>query len=189
MPHFISWVIVASLFNSLLAADGGAVNELLADKLKVLGKPYPFLTSEISFIFMAIIIPLWKNIGWASIVYLAAIASVNAELYQAAAIDGANRFQRIKYVTIPAILPTAIILFLLGTGGILSGFDFYFLFGNASNSMVSRVLDIHTYETGLVQSNFSQATAVGLFKSIVGMTIVIVANLSSKRVADFGLFS
>jgi putative aldouronate transport system permease protein len=173
LPHFISWVVLSGIFISILSLDG-SINLILV----ALGhEPKLFLTDEHLFIPILIITDIWKGFGWGAIIYLAALAGVDQTLYEAAYIDGANRFQRIRYITIPSISNAIVIMLILSTSGILdAGFDQIF---NLQNPMVvqqSEIIDTLVYKKGLVSSDYSYATAVGLFKSAVAFILIVISN-------------
>lgn len=185
LPHFLSWVIIASLTLTLFGKSG-VVNYVLT----MLGfESFDFLTNPDSFWFMIVGQSIWKEVGWGTIIFLAAIAGVNTELYEAAKIDGANRFRQIWHVTLPAIRNVIIILFILRLGDILEvGFEQIFLMYNGAVSDVAEIFDTYVYRVGLQQGQFSYSTAVGVFKSVVGLVMVVIANRMTKRFGEEGLF-
>jgi putative aldouronate transport system permease protein len=180
IPYFFSWIVVASLTMDILSPTRGIVN-----KLKVMffgGEPVHFLASVDYFRPILYIQYLWKDVGYGSIIFLAAITSINSELYEAAEIDGAGRFQKMRFITIPGILPVVSIVFILAWGGILSGgFDQIFNMYNPVVYEVADIIDTYTYRVGIVESNFGFATAVGLFKNVVGLILVLSVNTIVKR--------
>lgn len=181
-PNFISWIIVYSIACVFFSVESGVVNQRLIE-MGALTKGIDFLATKD---FVYVIQPLlgtWKTVGWSAIIYLSAIASLDQALFEAAQVDGASRWQQIRYIMIPGLLPTFSMLLLLSVGNILSaGFDQYYIFGNPMVIERMEVLDTYAYRLGLGQLNFSLATAVGLFKTVVGVTLLSIANYSYKRI-------
>lgn len=187
MPYFISWVIAANIFVTLLSADG-AVNELLK-LIGVTGESVLFLQEGRYFWGIVAGANTWKEMGYSSIIYLAAIASINPELYEAAKVDGATRIRQIRHITLPMLKPTIVILLILAVGNILNtGFDQYFLLGNALNRDYSDVIDTYSFRYGLQNGMFSYASAVGLFKSVVAFVLVLGVNSLARRMDNNSLF-
>lgn len=188
LPNFISWIVVYSLFFSMLSVNEGLINVLLVDKLGILERGIDFLAKpEFSWPMMTFA-ALWKESGWVAIIYLAAITGIDKEQYQAAQIDGANKMQQIKYITIPGILPTFAVMFVLSVGNIFnSGFDQYFVFHNAMVHSQIEVIDTYVYRIGLQNANFSFATAVGVFKTFISITLLLLANTVNKKIMGNGL--
>ncbi|WP_439649672.1 ABC transporter permease [Gracilibacillus salinarum] len=186
LPHFLSWVIIASLTFMLLSKSEGVVNQLFV----FFGlEKFDFLTNSDIFWFLLTGQSIWKEAGWGTIIFLAAIAGVNTELYEAAKIDGANRFRQIWHVTLPAIRNVIIILLILRLGDVMEvGFEQVFLMYNGAVSQVAEVFDTYVYRVGIQQGQFSYSTAVGLFKSLVGLILVVVANKMAKRFGDEGIY-
>lgn len=182
LPHFLSWVIVSGFVTSMLATDNGSVNMLL-QKLHLISEPVNFLS--IPGYFWAILIGtgIWKEIGFSGIVYLAAIAGINPEIYEAASIDGASRLKKIWYITLPGISGVVTIFMILAVGDILSaGFeDILLLAKNPVLQDVSDVIDTYVYRVGIRNSLFSYAAAVGLFKSIISVFLLTVANRIARK--------
>ena len=185
-PNFLSWVIVASIMINLLSIDGLANNFLEP----LTGKRVNFIGSESMFQPMLYITDIWKNAGYSAIIYLSAIMGIDQDQYEAAEIDGANRMQRLLHITIPNLMPTVSIMFIMMTGSILSaGFDQVFNLSNAATKNVAEILDMYIYRItfeGAVDFGFS--TAVSLFRSVVNMALLIVANKGSKMLGGSGLF-
>ena len=185
VPHFISWVIVASISFMVLNSTG-PINGLITF---LGGEPIPFLTNPGSFRALIIIQTIWKEAGWGTIVFLAALSNVDVELYEAATVDGAGRFRQVWHITLPAIRSTIIILLILRMGNVLdNGFDQIFLMSNAGNRAVSDVLDTFTYREGIINGYFSYTTAIGLFKSIIGMVLILGTNRLAKLAGESGIF-
>lgn len=186
MPHFLSWVIIAGLTFLLFAKGTGLVNELFA----LWGWPrVDFLTNPDSFWIMVTLQAMWKEAGWGTIVFLAAMASVDTQLYEAARMDGAGRLRQIWHITLPAIRSVIVVLLILRLGDIMEvGFEQIFLMYNGAVSEVAEVFDTYVYRTGIEQGDFSYSTAVGLFKSVVGLALVVVANRLVKRMGQEGVY-
>jgi putative aldouronate transport system permease protein len=189
MPHFLSWIIVVAIVHDALTSTG-VINEILMS-LKIVEKPYPFLQIEGWFWPIVTFSHLWKETGWNAIIYLAAITSIDPCLYESASIDGAGRFQKIKYVTLPGIRPTIMILLLMNLGNVLNaGFEIQYLLGNDLVRDVSRTIDIYILDWALDGRNmdYSLGTAAGIFKTLVAMTFIVVSNYIAKKRGDERLF-
>ncbi len=185
LPHFLTWVIVAGIFGDILATDGTINNIIVA----VGGEPVKFLAEEWFFWPLMVITGIWKEMGWNAIIYIAALANVNPELYEAASIDGAGRFAKVRYITLPAMMPTIKITLLLTVAGLFNaGFDQIYLFQNDLVLKVSEVLDTYIYKYGLSQMMYSYGAAAGLFQSIINFIILIIANTISKKTTGSGLY-
>jgi len=185
VPHFISWVIVASISFMLLNTTG-PINSLITF---FGGDSVSFLTDPKHFRQIIIIQTIWKESGWGTIVFLAALSSVDMEQYEAAIVDGAGRFQQVWHITLPAIRSTIVILFILQMGNVLdNGFDQIFLMSNAGNRAVSDVLDTFAYREGIINGAFSYTTAIGLFKSVIGIILILGSNKIAKIAGESGIF-
>lgn len=187
VPHFVSWTIVASITTLLLTSDGGAIFELIS---KIVGHDVDVLTSPGLFKPMILIQGIWKESGYGTIIYLAALSSVDVEQYEAAMIDGAGRFKRVLHITLPAIQNTIIIMLILKCGSFLStGFDQIYLMANSLNRNAAQVFDTYVYTVGITQGMYSYSTAIGLFKSLVGIVLIVGSNLLAKKIdPDAGIF-
>lgn len=186
VPHFLSWVIVYSLFYMLLTTDGGVVNLLVE---MATGRRIRFLEDPAWFRTIVIIQTIWKETGWGTIIFLAALAGVDIEQYEAAIVDGAGRLRQLWHITLPAIKSTIVILLILRMGGVLNtGFDQIYLLTNSINRAVANVFDVYVYEQGITRGSFSFATAVSLFKSIIGMILVYSTNYIAKKAGESGIF-
>jgi putative aldouronate transport system permease protein len=186
LPHFMSWVIVVSISYVILTVDGGFVNGLLESMgfAKV-----NFLLSEQWFRPMYIIQVIWREAGWGTIIFLAAIAAVDPQLYEAAKMDGANRFRQMLHITLPAIKGVIVVLLILKIGDVLElGFEHVYLLLNAMNREVAEIFDTYVYVAGLKQGQFSYSTAVGFFKGFVGLILVVFANWLAKKYGEEGLY-
>lgn len=187
MPYFISWVIAANIFVTLLSADG-PINELL--------RSFGWIKESVSFLqegryFWGIVAGAntWKEMGYSSIIYLAAIASINPDLFEAAKVDGANRMKQMLLITLPMLKPTIVILLILSVGNLLNtGFDQYYLLGNQLNQNYSEVLDTYSFRYGIQNGMFSYASAVALFKSAVAFVLVLTVNATARRMNGNSLF-
>ncbi|WP_243865263.1 ABC transporter permease [Paenibacillus lupini] len=186
IPHFISLVIVASLTYVFLTTEGGLVNEMLQ---KYFGSKVDFLSSPEWFRPMIIMQTIWKETGFGTIIFLAALAGVDVEQYEAAITDGANRWRQLWHITLPSIRSTIIILLILRMGDVLdNGFEQIFLMLNPLNRDVAEVFDTYVYMMGITQGAFSYSTAVGLFKAVIGVVLVLGANWLAKRFGQSGIY-
>ena len=184
LPHFVSWVIVYSIAYALFTSDG-IVNQLLG----LFGKSQKLLTNKNAVYGFQTGIWIWKNLGWKSIIYVAAIAGIDQGLYEAATVDGANRFQNVLHVTIPGLAPTIIIMLILQLGNILSvGYEKIILLYNPLIYDTSDVILSYVYRMGFESMDWSYSTAVGLFNSVVNFVIIILANTISRKVSDTSLW-
>lgn len=185
VPHFMSWVVIVSISYLFFTTEGGLVNEAIAsvggDKIQFLMAPgwfRGFITGEV----------IWKETGWGTIIFLAALAGVDTQLYEAARMDGANRFRQLWHITLPAIRSTIVILLILRLGNFLdTGFEQIFLMLNSLNREVGEVFDTYVYNTGIIQGQYSYSAAVGLFKSVVGLVLVLGSNALAKRFGEEGI--
>jgi len=188
IPHFLSWVIIAGLTFLMLSESEGFINKVL----EALGmSKISFLTEPDYFWGMVTVQSIWKEAGWGTIIFLAAIAGVNPQLYEAAVMDGANRMRQMWHITLPAIRNVIIILFILRLGSIMdTGFEQIYLMmnNNATVTDVADVFDTYVYRTGIKQGQFSYSTAIGLFKSIVGIVLVMLANKAAKKFGEEGVY-
>lgn len=186
LPHFMSWVIVVSIFYVLLTTEGGVINNIIVANG---GERISFLTDPDWLRPMYIFQQIWKGAGWGTIVYLAAITNVDEQLYEAADMDGANRFRKIWHITLPAIRPTIITLLILKIGDVLElGFEHMFLLMNSMNKGVAQIFDTFVYTAGIQNGQLSYSTAVGLFKGLVGLVLVVGANKLAKKFGEDGVY-
>lgn len=186
LPHFFSWVIVIGLITLFLRSEG-ILNKLLVSTFDI--KAIPFLTEPSYFMPLIVLEGIWKEGGWSTIIFLAAIAGINPQLYEAAIVDGAGRFRQIWHITLPGIRGTIIILLILRMGHVLdSGFEQIFLMLNAFTMEVGNVLDTYVYFKGIQAAEFSFAAAVGLFKSIVGFALLVTVNKIVKKMGGQGIY-
>ena len=186
MPYFLSWVVVAGLLNTMLSPDNGAINTLI--KMSG-GQPVYFLTSKQWFRPILILSEIWKNIGYGSIVYLAAITSIDQEQYEAARVDGANKLQQIIHITLPALSEIIAIMLILQIGKMFDdNFDQIFNLYSPSVYDVSDVFETYVYRNGIQQSKFSYSAAVGLVKSVLALVMILFSNRASRKLGAQGLF-
>lgn len=187
LPYFISWAFIASYLGTLLM-DDGLINSLML-ALGVYDTPKAFMAQPTSFLTVIVLSDIWKSFGFSSIIYLAAITSIDIQQYEAATIDGASRFRQVLHVTLPNIKPTIIILLILSISGLIgSNFEQMFLLNNGFVDEVGEVLSTYTYKIGIRQSRFSYATAVDLFSSVVSVTLLLSANFLSKKLTGDSFF-
>ncbi len=186
LPHFVSWITLSGLFIQLLSPSTGPVASLF----RLVGaEPYYFMGEVRTFRWVLVATNAWKGVGWGSIVYLAALSGVDQEMYEAALIDGANRFQRIWYITLPSILPTVTIMLILRAGSILAdNFDQIYNMSNSAMYEVANVLGVYTYELGLKNMRYAESTAVSLFLNVISFGLVMLTNFVSNRVNDYGIW-
>lgn len=188
LPYFVSWVLVVGFMYTLLDPETGIISKLLV-KLGIIGSDVMLMGDTHSFLTLVVFTEIWKNIGWNSIIYLAAIAGIDPQLYEAAVVDGANRFQRVWHITLPALKPTIVILLILSIGGLVnSNFDQMYLMQNSMTQDAANVLAVYSYKTGLVSGRFSYGTAIGLFQSLVAFVLMFIANYSSRKLTKESLF-
>ena len=186
LPHFISWVVVIGIVNNFLSPSTGLVNKLIE---ALGGSTMRFMTTPEYFRSILVATDIWKSAGWGTIVYMAAIAGIDPSLYEAAIIDGATRIQRIRYVTLPCIASTIIVMLILRTGSIMSnGFEQVYLMMNALVNEVAEVFETYTYQVGLREGRFSFASAVGIFQSVIGCILIYTNNFLAKRYGGSGLW-
>ena len=186
IPHFLSWTIVASLSFLLFALDFGPLFLFLNN---VMGTNIDFLSDPNWFRPLIVLQEIWKNTGWGTIIFLAALATVDQDQYEAAIIDGAGRFRRVWHITLPGIRSTIIVMLILAIGQMLNtGFEQIYLMTNALNRSVADVFDTYVYFVGITQGAYSYSTAVGLFKSLVGIVLIFGTNALAKRFNQSGLF-
>ena len=192
LPHFVSMVVVSGLVFDFLSIDGGMLNNIL-QKLNIIDSPITFMAQPKYFWGITVLTDLWKELGWSAIIYIAAMASIDPELYQAADIDGAGRLRKIWHITLSGIKPTIIILLILTISNLLSaGFEqILLLTNNLANTTVkdvSEVLDTYVYRVGIQQMRYSYATAAGLFKSIVSVALLTIANYVARFLGEDSLW-
>ncbi|SEB03419.1 carbohydrate ABC transporter membrane protein 1, CUT1 family [Paenibacillus sp. RU5A] len=186
MPHFLSWVVISGIFMGIFSMDAGVVNKALG----FLGMQPIYFLGEDSYIRSILIgSGIWRDSGYGTIIFLAAIAGINPDLYEAAEVDGAGRLKQIWSITLPSLLPTIMILLLLHIGKFLDlGFERVFVFLNPLNLESGEILDTYIYKAGLLSQQYSYTTAIGLFKSVVGLMLVLLGNFFSKKTTGESLY-
>lgn len=186
LPHFISMVVMAGLTTTVFALDGGTINDLLQ---KLGFEPLYFLGDSRYFRSVLVSTGIWKEIGWGTIIYLAAIAGIDPQLYEAAVVDGASKLRQIWHITIPGILFVIVIMFIFAAGGLLNaGFEQIFLLYSPPVYKVADIIDTYVYRKGLVEMQYSFATAVALFKSVIAMALLLGTNYLAKKLNQDGIW-
>lgn len=181
-PNFISWIIIYSIALVFFSVDDGALNKFLLS-LGWINQPTNLLANKDAVWGLQTILGLWKGLGFSSIVYFAAISGIDTELYDAASVDGAGRFQKIWHIKVAGVMPTFVVLFLLGIGGILnSGFEQLYVFYNPAVHETIQTLDLYVYKIGIERNSYSFSTAIGIMKTLVSLVLLTVANLVAKKV-------
>ncbi|MCQ2496447.1 MAG: ABC transporter permease subunit [Lachnospiraceae bacterium] len=187
LPHFLSWIIVTGILHDSLSSTG-IVNDLLM-KMGAIDSPINAFAEPNYFWGIVAFANCWKETGWNAIIYLAAITSIDPCLYEAASIDGAGRLQKIRYITLPGIRPTFMILLLINVGNVLNaGFEVQYLLGNGLVKSVSQTIDIFVLDWGISQNDFSLGSAAGIFKSVISIVLIFIANTIAKKTGDERLF-
>lgn len=188
LPHFVSWVIFGGLIINILSPSNGVVNEILM-QLGILKEPLNFMAEPHYFKYILVAGEMLKGLGWGAIIYIAAIAGVDAEMYEAAKIDGAGRFQKMWHITLPSIMGTIVIMLIFAISALLNtGFEQILVLQNALNREMSETIDTYVYKLGFQSMRYSYSTAVGLAKSVIALFLLVSANYVSKRITDKGLF-
>ena len=184
-PHFLSWVIVGGLVITLLSPDG-LVNSVIT---LLGGESQMWIAKSDYFRGILVASDIWKESGWGTVVYMAALAGISVEMYEAALIDGASRLQKIWYITLPSILPTIVILLILRMGSVMeAGFEQVLILQNNNVLDVGDIIDTYVYRVGLVQRKYSYSAAVGLFKSLINLVLILGTNYSAKKMGQESLF-
>lgn len=185
-PHFISTVVVCGMITVFLSPESGVINFLL----QAVGiDPVAFLAKPNAFKWVYVLSGIWQTVGWSAIIYIAALSGVDKNLLEAAEIDGANRIQRIRYVNLPVLVPTIVIMFILRCGSILSvGYEKVYLLQNTANLSASEVISTYVYKVGLEKADFGFSTAVNLFNNVINCIVLILSNKLSKKVSGSSLF-
>jgi len=188
LPHFVSWVVVAGMFIQFLSPQSGIFNDFLRS-LNLIKEPINFIGVPKYFYTIITSAAVWKTLGWNAIIYISAMAGVDQELYEAAAVDGAGRMRKIWNVTLPGIRPTVVILLVMNIGGLINGgFESQMLFSNGLNQEKAQVLSLYVLNYGIGLMRFSFGTAVGIFTSFVSFALVLIANFISKKTTEQSLF-
>lgn len=186
LPHFISWVILAGIIMTLLDPDNGLITQLI---YQLTGERVMVLTSQKWFVPMLIVTDIYKGMGWGTILYFAAISGIDPQLYEAASIDGAGKWKQVLNITLPSIVPTIVVCFIMNCGNILNaGFDQIFMLYTSHVYDVADVIDTYVYRMGIVNSDYSFSTAAGMFKSVVAFLLIIIVNKIAKKTGNEGLY-
>lgn len=186
LPHFISWVVISALIRQLFSPTSGVVNHLL---LLIGLEPINFMIEPGFFRPMIVMANIWKDVGWGSILYLAAISSIDPQLYEAATVDGAGRFRQAISITLPSLAPVIVILFILRVGFLMNaGFEEIFNLYNPITYSVGDILDTYAYRVGLVEFDYSYSTTISLFKNVIGLLMLIFTNAIVRRFSDYGVW-
>ncbi|WP_100405258.1 ABC transporter permease [Bacillus solitudinis] len=181
LPHFVSWVVVAGIVVKMLSTDGGVVNDVLVG-LNIIDSPVQFMAKEKLFWWIVTFADVWKEMGWNSIIFLAAMAGIDPQLYEAARVDGAGRWRRIWHITLPGIRPTIMVILILSIGNMISiGFERQLLLGNSMVREYSEVLELYALNYGIGLARYSYGTAIGIFNSVVSIILLLLANGIFKR--------
>jgi putative aldouronate transport system permease protein len=184
LPHFLSWIIVAGLVSQALSTENGIINEVLMF-LKLIDRPVLFLGDPKKFWFIVMFSNLWKEVGWSTIIYLAAITAIDPTLYEAAIIDGANRYQKMRHITFPGIKPTVAILLIMNTGYLLeAGFEIQYFLGNGLVVERSETIDIFVLRYGMQMNNYSLSTVASILKTVVSVILVASSNYIAGRLGE-----
>ena len=192
LPHFISWVIISGISFRFFSSTG-IINTMLMS-MGIVKTPVPFLNSEHTYWALVVFLDVWKEMGWWTIVFLAAVVGVNQDLNEAAAIDGAGRLKRIWHITLPCIKPTIVIVLILALGNLFGGglsgsnFEQSYLLGNSMNKPASDIIQTYVFQVGLTQGRYAYATAVGLIQSIICLVLIFGSNFAAKKISGNGLF-
>ena len=186
LPHFMSWVVLGGIIKELLNPQRGLINAVIQ---LFGGEPVYFITEPSMFRPIVIITGVWASVGWGAIIYLASMSSIDPQLYEAAEMDGANRFHKAIYVTIPSLMPIIVIQFILGLGGVLNGgFDQIFNLYNDKVMGVADIIDTYVYRMGLEELKYDFSTAVGLFKNVIGVILIVSVNIATSKISDYGIW-
>ena len=188
LPHFLSWVVLAGMFQQLLSPNNGAVNAVLKQVFGMKDSIY-FLGSNQYFRGTLIVTDIWKNVGWSSILYLATISGIDPALYEAATVDGASRWQCTRYITLPSLVSTIVVMLILNIGSIMdAGFDQVFNLYNSAVYQTGDIIDTYVYRYGIGDMKYSLATAVGLFKNVIAFVLVVGTNIIARRISGEGIW-
>ncbi len=192
LPHFISWVIISCMSYQFLSSTG--IVNIVLQKLHLIREPVGFLTEAGKFWGTAVFLDVWKEMGWWTIIFLAALTGISMELYEAADIDGATRLQKIRYITLPGIKSTIVVVLIMALGNLFGGglsgsnFEQCYLLSNSMNAHASRIIQTYVFEVGLAKGRYSYATAAGLVQSAVSLVLIFTSNLVSRKLSGTSLF-
>jgi len=185
LPHFLSWVVIGALAYQLFGYADGAINNFIED---LGGSRIPFLQEDYHWLVSYVLINVWQTMGWGTIIYLAAISNVNPELYEAATVDGAGRFAKIKYVTLPGIRSTIVTLLIMQLGRIMGGsFETVDALSNVATTKFTRTIPVLVYRSGILNAKYSESTAIGLFQSVIALILVLGTDRIAKKLGEDGL--
>lgn len=186
LPHFLSWVVLAGIIIEILSPQRGLIGWIYS----LFGKQAPLLlTDKNAFIPLLIITGIWKEVGWSAVIYLASLSSIDPGLYESASIDGANRLQKAFYITLPSLIPVMIILFILSLGRIMNaGFDQVFNLYNPVVYKVADIIDTYVYRMGILEMKYDFTTAVGLFKNVIGVFLIVSINMVIRKFSEYGIW-
>lgn len=185
LPHFLSWIIIGAIAYQLLSESSGVVNNVIA---MMGGTRIPFLQQDLNWLISYLAIGVWQSMGWGTIIYLAAISGINPEMYEAATVDGAGRWRKIWNVTLPSIRTTIVTLLIMNLGRVMEGsFERIFALQNKATTEFTTTIPVLVYRWGIESGNFSRATALGLFQSLIGVMLVLLADRIAKRLGEDGL--
>lgn len=185
LPHFLSWVVIGSVAYQVFGLSNGVVNALISS---VGGSPIPFLQEDGWWLVTYILIGVWQTMGWGTIIYLSSITNINPDLYEAARVDGANRMQQITNITLPCIRSTIVVMLIMQLGKLMGGsFERVMALYNAKTTEFTTTIPVLVYRWGIESNKFSESTALGLFQSIVGVTLVLVSDRIAKKLGESGL--
>ncbi len=186
LPHFLSWVIMYGILLALLAPGDGVINDIIK---ACGGNAIDFLSNTKAFPWVVLLSDAWKEMGWSAIIFIAALMGIDGSLFEAAMVEGANSWQRVRYITLPSIRPVIVTVLILKLGTILdAGFNQIFMLYSPQVYSVGDIIDTWVYRQGLLEFEFGLATAVGLFKGVFGMILVLLSNTISKKLSDSSLF-
>jgi putative aldouronate transport system permease protein len=186
LPNFISWVVVSMLVFTLFSAKSGAVSKVI---FSITGEEFKILTSPESYRGFLVFVDIWKNAGWGSIIFLAALSSVDVQLYEAAVLDGAKRFQQLWHITLPGIMNVIVIMFILRCGSIMdAGFEQILLMQNDFVIEKVMIIDTYAYQVGLIQGDYSYGAMIGLFKSAISLVLILSVNKAASKIGEAGLW-
>lgn len=185
LPHFLSWVIIGALAYQIFGEASGVINNLIA---KAGGTRIPFLQENVHWLVTYIVVNVWQTMGWGTIIYLAAITSVNPELYEAATVDGANRFQKMLHITLPCIRSTVVTLLIMNLGKLMLGsFESVYALRNVATTEFTTTIPVLIYKMGITGGKFSESTAMGLFQSLIALVLVLLSDRFAKKMGEEGL--
>jgi putative aldouronate transport system permease protein len=186
LPHFLSWVVLAGIIIEILSPQRGLIGWIY----NLFGKQAPLLlTDKNAFVPLLIITGIWKEVGWSAVIYLASLSSIDPGLYESASIDGANRLQKAFYITLPSLIPVMIILFILSLGRIMNaGFDQVFNLYNPVVYKVADIIDTYVYRMGILEMKYDFTTAVGLFKNVIGVFLIVSINMVIRKFSEYGIW-